>query len=174
MSQNKNLSLIILGVIALLLIGFVTRPLFLDIKNTSENLVFQKGQLIDLENKSENIKKFQIAYESRQANLEKMGKLFVDKEEPIGFIKFLEKEAKTARLFIEITPTTSKVVAGDFWPSTNFQLTLNGSFPHFLQFLDRLESSPYLIELSNLSLNKPGQNTNGDIAISFQMKVYTQ
>lgn len=174
MNQNNNLPLIILGIIVLLLIGFVIRPLFLDIKRTSENLVFQKGQLIDLENKSENIKKFQVAYASRQANLEKINQLFIDKEEPIGFIEFLEKEAKTARLSIEITPVTIKAVADDVWPSTNFSLTLSGSFPRFLQFLDRIESSPYLIDLSNLSLNKPTQNTNGDIAISFQMKVYTQ
>lgn len=174
MSLKNNLPLIILGVIALLLVCFVIRPLFLDIKHTSENLILQKGQLIDLENKSENIKKFQVAYESRRANLEKIDELFVDKEEPIGFIEFLEKEAKTARLSIEITPITLKASADDFWPSTNFSLTLSGSFPRFLQFLDRIEASAYLIDLSNLSLNKPTQNTNGDIAISFQMKVYTQ
>lgn len=174
MSLKNNLPLIILGVIALLLVCLVIRPLFLDIKHTSENIVFQKGQLIDLESKSENIKKFQVAYKSRQANLEKIDELFINKEEPIDFIKFLEKEAKTARLSIEITPVTFKASADDFWPSTNLSLTLNGSFPRFLQFLERVESSPYLIDLSNLSLNKPTQKTNGDIAISFQMKVYTQ
>jgi len=174
MSQNKNLPLIILGITALLLVGLVIRPLISNIKYSSENLVFQKERLAELENKSENIKKFQIAYGSRQANFEKMNRLFINKEEPINFIKFLEKEAKTAHLSIEITPVTVKTVASDFWPSTDFSLTLNGSFPHFLQFLNRLESSPYLIKLSNLNLDKPGQSANGDIAISFQMKVYTQ
>lgn len=174
MSLRNNLPLIILGTIALLLVCFLIRPLFLDIKHVSENLVSQKGQLIDLENKSENIKKFQTAYESRQSNLEKIDELFIDREEPIGFIEFLEKEAQAARLSIEITPVTSKASADDFWPSTNFSLTLNGSFPRFLQFLDKIESSPYLIDLSNLSLNKPSQGVNGNIAISLQMKVYTQ
>jgi len=47
-------------------------------------------------------------------------------------------------------------------------------FSNFLKFLDKIESSHRLIALSDFSLNKPTKSTNGDIAISFQMKAYTR
>lgn len=164
----------VLGIIALLLVVLAVRPLLLSIRQSSEELVFQKGQLLDLEKKSEDLKRFQAAYGSREANLLKMDRLFVNREEPIEFIKFLEKEAKTFGLAIEIAPVTLKAPSDDLWPSTNFHLTLDGSFPRFLQFLDRVESSFYLIDFSDFSLNKPGQSANGDIDISLQMKIYSK
>jgi len=174
MIQNKNIPLIILGTIAVLLAGFVVRPLFLSIKQNSEIFIDQKGTLAGFEEERENLKKFQSTYEIYQANLRKMDQLFVDKEEPVDFIEFLEAEAMRVKLTINLTPLTLKAGKKDVWPSTSFQAEMAGSFPNFLRFLDKIESSPYLLVLSDFSLNKPTKNTNGDIAISFQMKVYTR
>lgn len=174
MIQNKNIPLIVLGIIAALLAGGLIRPLFLSIKQNSETLIAQKGTLAELEKKSENLKGFQSTYETYRANLEKMDQLFVDKEEPVEFIEFLEGEANYSKLTIDLTPLAIKVGEEDFWPSTSFQANMVGSFPNFLQFLDRIESSHRLITLSGFSLKKPTSNTNGDIVISFQMKVYTK
>ncbi|MFH1423359.1 MAG: type 4a pilus biogenesis protein PilO [Candidatus Nealsonbacteria bacterium] len=175
MIQNKNISLIILGVIAVLLAGFVVRPLFLSIKQNSEAFFIQKGILAELEKKSENFKKFQSTYEIYQANLKRIDRLFVDNKEPVEFIEFLEEEAARVKLTIDLMPFTSKAgEVEDVWPSMSFQVNMAGSFTNFLRFLDKIESSPHLIVLSGLSLNKPTKNTNGDIAISFQMKVYTR
>ena len=174
MSQNKNTSLIILIIIAVGLAVFAIRPLFLSIKQNSETFIAQKEILAELEKKSENLKKFQLTYETNQANFEKMDELFTDQEEPVEFIKFLENEAGRSKLTIDLTPLTPKAGEEDVWPSTSFQVDMAGSFPNFLQFLNKIESSPRLIALSDFSLNKPTKNTNGDIVISFRMKVYTR
>lgn len=174
MIKNKNISLIILGIIAVLLAGGLIRPLFSSIQRNSETLVAQKSALAELEKKGANLKKFQSAYGIYQANLEKMDELFVDKEDPVGFIEFLEKEAGLSKLTIDLTPLTPRAGEEDIWPSTNFRVDMVGSFPNFLRFLDKIESGPRLIVLSDFSLNKPIKVTNGDITISFQMKVYTR
>lgn len=174
MSKNKSLPLIILGIIALILVGLVVRSLFLSIKQNSENLVIQKGVLTELEKKSDNIKKFQSTYDIYQDNLKKIDQLFIDKEEPVEFIEFLEGEAHYSKLTIDLTPLAFEVGEKDFWPSTSFRVNMVGSFQNFLKFLDKIESSLYLITLSDFSLNKPTKNINGDIDISFQMKVYTK
>jgi len=172
MIRNKNIPLIVLGIIAALLAGFAIRPLFLGIRQNSETFIAQRGILAELEKKSENLKRFQSTYEIYRANLKKIDQLFVDKEEPVVFIEFLEKEAARSKLTIDLTPLTVKGEGEGVWPSTSFQVSMVGSFPNFLQFLDKIESSPHLIALSDFSLNKSAKNTNGDIAISFQMKVY--
>ncbi len=135
-------------------------------------MIAQKRTLAELEKKSENLKRFQSTYEIYRANLKKIDQLFVDKEEPVDFIEFLEGEAGRAKLTIDLAPLTLKAEEGDFWPSTSFRVEMAGSFQNFLKFLDKIESSSHLIALSNFNLNKPTQNTNGDIIISFQIKVY--
>jgi len=174
MSKNTNLPLIILGIATLLLAVFLTRPLFLGVKQESANLISTRGVLIDFENKSKNLKSFQATYGDYQENLEKIDKLFIDQEEPVAFIEFLEKEANNFHLAIDITSLNAKVNESDPWPSISFYLLLNGSFTNFLRFLEKVESSPYLITLSNFDLKKPTDKTNGDVTITFQMKTYTQ
>ncbi len=164
----------VLGIIAALLAGCLIYPLFLNIKQNSATLIVQKGVLAELEKKSENFKWFRSTYEICRANFKKMDQLLVDREEPVEFIEFLEEEARISKLTIDLTPFTLKVGEKDFWPSTIFQVDMVGSFQNFLKFLDKIESSPYLITLSDFNLNKPTKNTNGDIAISFQMKVYAK
>jgi len=172
--NQKNTPLIILGIVAILLTVFVVRPLFSSIQHNSEILTLQKVKLVELEEKSESLKRFQSTRDIYQANLEKMDRLFVDGEEPVEFIEFLEKESAAFKLTINLTPLTLKVGEDDNWPSTSFQIDMTGAFPNFLRFLDRIESSASLVVLSNFSLNKPSKSTNGDIVISFQMKVYTR
>jgi len=168
------LPLIILVIATLLLVVFVIRPIFWAIKQDSVNLISQRGALGDFENKSRNLKNFQASYDDYQTNLAKIDQLFVDQEEPIGFIEFLEGEAGNNHLTIDITPLTVKEIETDPWPSISFRLSLEGSFPNFLAFLGRVESSPYLITISSFNLKKPADSPNDNIAISFQIKAYTQ
>ncbi|KKT17464.1 MAG: hypothetical protein A2654_01375 [Candidatus Nealsonbacteria bacterium RIFCSPHIGHO2_01_FULL_43_31] len=174
MIQNKNIPLIILGIVVMLLAVGVVRPLFLSIKQNSNIFAGQREVLAELEKKRENIKKFQSTYGTYQVNFKKIDQLFIDQEEPVDFIKFLEKEAGRSKLAIDLAPLSLKAGEEDVWPSIGFQVALIGSFPNFLQFLDKIELNSYLISLSDFSLNKPTKITNGDIEIAFQLKVYTR
>ena len=174
MNRNTAPSLIIFVIVAMLLAVFVVRPLFQGIKQESENLISQKRLFAELENKSESLKSFQMVRETHRANLEKIDKLFVDGEEPINLIEFLEKEAANFYLSIDIIPVSPKEVGSEPWPSISFRMEIEGSFPGFLRFLERLESSQYLLDISNLNLRRLAKESNGDITASFSMKAYTQ
>lgn len=166
-------SLIILGLISLVFIVFLVYPLFNEIKKESQNLISQKRTLVELTTKTQNLKKFQATYNTYQENLEKIDKLFVNPTEPLNFIEFLETEAADSQLLIEIFPSPSQEIAVDPWPSLNFQLTLIGSFPNFLKFLEKLESSSYLIEVLNLNIRRLTEN-EGDINVTLLIKIYTK
>jgi len=173
--MNKNIiSLsITLAVLTVLLIVFSISPLLQRIKQESENLITQKRLLVELENKAENLKRFQSIHETYQANLDKIDELFINAEEPIDFIKFLEQEAANSHVSIEIIPVSVQEDKTDLWPSTSFRLMADGYFPYFLRFLEKIESSPYLTNVSNLDIKRLAKDTNGDVSASFLIKVYT-
>lgn len=174
------LSLVVFGVAACGLFVLVIFPLFQDIKTKSEGLILQKERLAEFERKIKNIKEFQAFYREHQVDLEKINALFLNSEMPVDFIEFLEGEAENSRLKIKISSSgISHGAAADFWPSLNFQVTLSGPSSNFLNFLEKLESGPYLIEVVNLNLSKPSKKEfiggeAGDISANFSIKVYTK
>lgn len=175
MSLNPNkkimVSGIIFGIVIFIFIVLIIYPLFGAIRAESKELISQKNKQVELILKTENIKEFQKNYKDYQPNLKKIDNLFINSAEPINFIEFLEKEAANSRLSIKITPSAKKEKEEDPWPSMNFQLTLTGSFSNFLKFLEKLESSPYLIEVLNLNINKPAEKK---LVSNLLIKVYVQ
>lgn len=164
---------LILGAIILLLIFFAVNPIFSQIKRESGNLIAQKKELLESEAKIKNLRDFQNNLKRYQPNLEKISQLFIDISEPIEFIEFLENEAAYSRLSIAISPPALKKEDSDFWPALEFSLNLNGFFPDFLQFLERLESSPYLIEPMNIGVSKTKDEKEA-ISATLLLRVYAK
>lgn len=175
MSLNPNkkimVSGIIFGIVIFILIVLIIYPLFGAIRAESKELISQKNKQAELILKTENIKEFQKNYKDYQPNLKKIDNLFINSAEPINFIEFLEREAANSRLSIEIAPSPSPKIKEDLWPSMNFQLKMSGSFSDFLKFLEKLESSPYLIEVLNLNINKPAEEK---LVSNLSIKVYVR
>jgi len=175
-----NLSIIILIVLAILFSIFLISPTFLEIKKSSRNLLFQKEKIISLEAKAENLNKFRTYYQEIKPNLEKIDKLFTDPEAPVDFIGFLEKTSKDCQITIDISPALPMKMEQDLWPSLIFQITSTSSFPNFLKFLEKLESSNYLIEIQNLNIRRLDKTelkdkfSLGDVKANLSIKVYTK
>lgn len=85
---------------------------------------------------------------------------------------------------IKISPSSATKIAKDPWPSINFQINAAGSFPNFLKFIDKLESSKYLIEIRNMNISRLTENelrsadyenfSAGDIKGNLILKVYAK
>lgn len=163
--EKINISLVVIGITTLVFAVFAIYPLFNQIKNESANITLQRNNLAGVEDKIANLGKFQAHIEDYQPNLTRINQLFVDAAEPVDFIEFLEKEALESQLLIEISPVSLQKPAEDSWPLINFQLILIGSFPDFLGFLEKLESSPYLIRISNFNIKKAVEFENETTAV---------
>ena len=153
-TKRIYLTLIIFALFIILMIVFIVFPLFSEIKNNSKELIIQKEKFIDLEAKITNLEKFKVLYAELQRFLKEIDNLFVDSGVPVEFVGFLEKTSDQCQLKIETLSTSGKKMEKDSWPSLTFQITSLGSFPNFLKFLEKLENSPYLVEVQNISLNK--------------------
>ena len=103
--------------------------------------------------------------------------LFVDPETPIAFITFLEGIAADTNFSLQINPGNPKKLRGEPWPSMDFRLSSEGSYSDFLIFLQRLETSSYLMEIKNISINRvataDGEAGTGQIQFSVLVKTYT-
>lgn len=181
--KNKiNLSLVTLLLLAILLVVFLIYPLYKDIRNNSQELISQKQNLIYLEDKLESIEEFRKNHREIKQNLEKTKTLFVNSEAPVGFIGFLERTSQACQASIGISPSSITRNAKDPWPHIAFQINSISSFPNFLKFLDKLESSPYLIEIQGLSINQLTERelrseeletfSVGDIRASLSIKAF--
>jgi Tfp pilus assembly protein PilO len=183
--KNKiNLSLIIFILLAILLILFVIYPLLKEIKINSEEFISKKQSLTLLEKKIENLRQYQTTWREIEPNLERIDKLFIDPELPVEFISFLEKTASDCELSVEISPFSGQKTTNDPWPSLLFQIKTTASFSKFLKFLEKLENSPYLIEIQNLNVKRLTEKeleqkilekfSPGDTINTILIKVYTK
>ncbi len=173
-TKKINLSIGIFIIFIIFFIVFLIYPFSRDIKNNSEELIFQKENLDNLQFKIENLENFKNSYKEFKPNLEKIEDLFVDSKMPVDFINFLEKNAADCQAIIKISPASSRKIEKDFWPSIAFQINIISSFPNFLKFLQKLETGPYLAEVQNLNVNRlSGENYPvGDVNVNLFFKVF--
>ena len=160
------ISSIIFGIVNLALIYFLIYPLVQGIKRSSQNLVRTKKELTLFQTKVEEVEQAKENYEKLKSNLDKIDKLFIDPEIPIDLIKFWEKTADDSGLSIDISPVSLKPVAADSWSSIGFSLILTGFFPDFLKFLEKIETSFYLLEVQGLTVK--------DLKADLMVKVFTK
>ncbi len=177
-SRNKiSISLIIFFFSVILLIIFVIYPFFGKIKESSKEVILQKRNITTLQLKIENLENFKSLYEEYRPSLEKIDNLFIDSKVPVKFIAFLEKTAEETQVEIKISSISLGENANDPWSFNAFQITSNSSFSAFLKFLEKLETSPYLVKIQNLNihrLTKKEISSEIDTEAIFSIKAYTQ
>lgn len=137
--------------VSLFLVLFFLYPTFNDITKESQNLVSQENSVILLEKEFDETGNFQKNYMEYQPNLQKIENLFIDSQNPVAFIKFLEKTASDFGLVLEISsPFFTKEGDVSF---ANFQISVTGGFSGILKFTKALEYGPYLVRIQNLDIN---------------------
>ncbi|KPJ73655.1 hypothetical protein AMJ48_00390 [Parcubacteria bacterium DG_74_1] len=149
----------VLLALIILLTVFIISPFFLEIKRNSYNFPLKKQNLAVLEKELENLQEFKKTWPEISPNLEKINRLFIDDPRmPIDFISFLEETAEDAGFYrdksFEKSFSDPVKNEGDPWPCVPFNLSLIGSFSSVSNFLEKLESGPYLIEIQNLSITR--------------------
>ena len=158
-------------------------PLFSTITKDSSEYLSQKEKLISVEKKKGGLTNVEKTYTDVEPNLTKIDAIFVNSEEPVGFIDFLERAAQQLDLSIQISLANKKTEKNP-WPGIYFQIKIAGSFSNFMKFLENLESAPYLIEVQNIDIKgvsgvQAGLGTlktlkTDDVQVTFDVKVYTK
>ena len=156
-----------MGLVVLISV-FVIYPLLKEIKDDSQWFVSEKNRFTTLDERIGDLKKFDVLYKDREEILKQIDGLFIDPEVPVDFIDFLEKTGSQSSVNIDIAPFSAGKKDKESWPFLNFQVTVNGSFPSFLIFLEKIENSPYLIEIQSLTISQSTPPGNIKALLSFK------
>ena len=167
------IALLCFAVVFGILIKFGILPSIEAIKRNSRALNLQKRALSLSQNQFKDLGDFKNDFSQYQAILEKVDRSFVDKEAPINFIEFLEREARNLNLPIEISPLNITQKKTDPWVPVAFSISFAGAFPDCLKFLERLEQSPWLIEISQLDIKRISEEKTGDVSFSLTIKAFS-
>ncbi|MEK7540954.1 MAG: hypothetical protein AAB529_01820 [Patescibacteria group bacterium] len=156
-SKKINIALIIFVLIVVALIAFFIRPLLAEIKMSSKEAFLEKNNIATLGIQANEIENFEKNYSLYKPDLEKMEQLFIDSKNPVDFIKFLEKTASDLEITSKISLLPPPKKGNQNFIS--FQFFSSGDFSKMLEFSEKLETGPYLIEIKNLTIkNSTEQN----------------
>lgn len=158
---------IIEAVIGTLILGIIVF-VWQGIQKSSQELISIKKESISLEQQVEDLKNLQKKYGIYQQNLEKINNFFVDSTFPVEFIQFLKNSASDAQVSMEI-PSSKEIAQPE--PSLSYNITLSSSFANLLKFIDKLENSPYLVEINNFNVRSLSQNPNNNLTASLELIV---
>lgn len=174
--ETKKTIYIIISVFFLasvFLVMFVISPLWKELAQKSGELVSQRDSRIILDSQFSEVEKFKQIYDSYKPNLDKIDNLFVDSQNPVDFIEYLEKTGTDAGAVLKIsTPSLSKEKSLSY---ENFQFSSSGSFSGTLKFLRELESGPYMVQIKSINIgttkNSPDQKQATGVGSNISIKV---
>ena len=153
--QHKKITIYVGGTVLLLsMTAFIVYYLGQGIIEDYNTISMTKKETARITKDIENITEFENIALSYESEFVAFQDIFINPDIPIPFIEFLERSSQTSSLELIIIAADPKEIKGDPWSSMDFQLTLEGYYPNFVEFIEKLEAAPYLIELRNISIRK--------------------
>jgi len=156
---KNNLIITLFITIALIIIWYALSHPFSELKAIIQEYIKTKAEISTIEQKVSNFHTLEKSYGEYKENLEKMEKLvndnlFIDREIPLGFTQSLEQWAKHLGLEIEISPTKIQKTDTDFREFVGYKIRVKGKqLTPLLQFLRKLETSQWVVNISTVSLS---------------------
>ncbi|OGZ67386.1 MAG: hypothetical protein A3C58_03800 [Candidatus Staskawiczbacteria bacterium RIFCSPHIGHO2_02_FULL_34_10] len=169
--KNKiNTTALVFLLIVLLLIVFIIYPIFKYVINSSKEVSNKKSEIVSLALESKELNDFKEKYNDHSVKFSQINNLFAKSQDPIDFIKFLEKTASDYNIeaVINLAPTPKGININSL-PSFIFQISTKGEFPNVLKFLEKLEKSNYLININNVSMQKQSYQVADKKALSTEV-----
>jgi len=177
MTKSKKNVILILGTFGLIFSSYLVFQIIGEIKKASSALISQREKVVLLENKIKSLEEINKDYKRDRKKLEKIDALFVKADEPVSFIEFinfLRQIGENCQVSINISPPSLQKKGPS--PYLAFQVSGEGKFIGAMRFLEKIENSPYLIEISRLSLIRvaPEEKTlPKKLGFNLSLKVYS-
>ncbi len=177
-SSNLIFGLIDIGLIVFI-IFFPARIVIKDINELSS----LRKTLFSLEEQEDNFSKLNKSYRINLETIKGIDNAFVNSEEPVDLLTFIEDLSEELELSTKITPTAPQKSKSDIWPSMIFKLSCKGESEKLIAFLEKLENSKYLMEMTDINLKKakllsiPSQEVHGtldQIEAEFTLRAYAR
>ena len=138
------------SLVSICLVVFFAYPGLKEINAILTQILTDRANMALISAQSRELAVFKEEYELYKTGIEKIEKLFVDSQNPIDLIKFLEKSAADRGI-------ASNISLSPYDGNSDFQLTqvsLKGNFSSIIEFARKIENGPYLINIKSFSTKK--------------------
>ncbi len=188
-SKNK---LYLQLIISILILGvFVKASLYVFglIESQNDKIINKKIELIQINQKRENMLKSLGKYKSLEASISKLDNSLLSSGSELDFIIFLEDIAKKNNLNKEInilgtSNDKKKKKTKTNINNMNFSVLLSGSFEGTLAFIKEIQLAPHYASIMSVSFSKIGSGVSrvkeaeypleeNDVKTSLTVRVYT-
>ncbi|HEX9722592.1 MAG TPA: hypothetical protein VGA53_05040 [Candidatus Paceibacterota bacterium] len=162
--------------IAVLLSAFVVYPIFQGILQDNETVLRQKQELLQIQESKKRFHEFESISQDYASEFVRLQALFVDRETPLPFFRFLDETALGLGIRMEKSPGNVQEITQDPWPSFEVRLVGEGSYPNVAAFVEKIENAPYLVEIQTFGITESGQSQEspapGSVEFSLSAKVF--
>jgi hypothetical protein len=176
--KKKNAVWFVLAIAVFTVLVFLVWFYFSKIEKNSQELVLAQDRVALLESQTKEVEKFKAKYQSYKDDFKKIDHIFLDPQNPLDFIKFLENFASESGVKLKISPLS--VPKNESAKTLQLQLQLDGNFSDILNFVGKVENGEYLVSLasftaeSSASIQKAGsQSFFGDSHSVLSLTVLT-
>ncbi len=164
---------VLISLASILVLVAVISFVFFDIIRGSAEIISQKGQDEFIELQNAELVRFKANREAYLPNFEKIASSFVDSNNPVNFIEFLENITSKSRVKSEIVWPNVRGDSAAKNSSLDFTILVEGQFLDILNFSEKLEYGPFLVEIKSLSVRK-NEIEKGNVFADFKVTVYTK
>ena len=174
--RKKYLLNLIIGLVNLGLIVFIVFFPAKAILGDIAKLSSLKKTLFSLKEQEDNFDKLNKSYQANLEIIDKIDSSFVNSEEPVDFLSFIENSSAELGLTTKIVPASPQKFKNDAWLSMTFRLSSKGGPEKIMAFLDKLENSKFLAEVTDISFKKLADKDKSlnQIEVEFNLKAFTE
>jgi hypothetical protein len=183
--NKRNFNILFISILVIFsFVIFLNISLIKDIEKDYKKLNSQKQELYLFQKQIQEFESFKDETGFYKSDFKKIEQLFVNKETPIDFIQFLEKQSQELGILIKISPITIMPKENDLWENLGFRINLTGSFPKCLAFLEKVQLSKWLSDIEKLEISRISERDisihkledffEGDVFFSINLKVYVK
>jgi len=148
------LSLLFFLIFISIFLLFFIFPLFKDIKDLSQKILEMDIKLQSIEKREKAIYQFESIFNDQKEVILELENALVNKELPISFIEFLEKISHDLNVEIKIS------LLNVLKDSLSFRIQGEGTKENVLKFIEKMESSDYLVALDHLKISRKDFKNN--------------
>jgi|SRR3989344_3099377 len=151
------------------LIFFMIYPIFQSVRNHSEEFVAIQKKILLIDQQNKEVVDFKKKYDTYKASLENLQTLFVNSQNPVDFIEFIEKTAKEEGISdlnttIVSNPVTSKTAQAVL----TFRVSFTANFSNIVRFVEKMEKGNYLARVRQLGIKQSKDGLSADMLFEVQ------
>jgi hypothetical protein len=152
-------------------------------KQKSNDFYLAKNKFFSTEKTESQLELAKNFYEKHQGEVKEFNAVFFETDVPVKLITFIEETASTSGVNFNLD-SIGKANLGDnqgfkiFKPALIMSASASASLKDILLFLTKIESGPFLIEVTDITIRKKGfdsdKSSTSSVDVHFTLKVFNK